>query len=107
MSSEAELREELDKLAASARVRRSADLRARAYLESMALFIAGGVVAKLLHDSVRLPVVFYPLALLALLLAADAFRQWRAARRLAADEDRVLARLQEVRRALGLDMARR
>jgi hypothetical protein len=107
MADEAALREELETLSAAARVRRSADLRARAYLETLALMVFGGVTAKLLHDSARLPAVFYPIALLVALLAADVFRAWRRARRLAADEDRVLARLHEVRRALGLDMAQR
>jgi hypothetical protein len=98
-SFEAELRE----LSQEARERRSVDSFARAALLGFSWAILGGVCGKLLWDSVRPPLFFWPLALLDLLLLWEAVSSYRRARlelrRELAVEDRVRA----LRRELGID----
>lgn len=99
----ASLEAEHSQLQRAARERRSVDLYARAALEGFLYGILGGVCGKLLWDSVRPPLFFYPLALLDLLLLGDAVQTWRRAQAQLAREVQVLARLREVRVHLGID----
>ena len=99
----ASLEAEHTQLQRAARERRSVDLYARAALEGFLFGILGGVCGKLLWDSARPPLFFYPLALLDLLLLGDAVNTWRRARAQHAREVQVLARLREVRVHLGID----
>jgi len=101
----ASLEAEHAQLAHAARERTSVDLFARAALEGFVWGILGGVLGKLLWDSVRPPLFFYPLALLDLLLLWDAIRHYRRARAALARETLVLARLREVRIHLEIDPA--
>lgn len=100
---EAALRQELDALNLQLRSLRSPDLAARAYVESWAAFVAGGVGLKLALDSARLPLVMWPLLGLALLLVVDVVILRVRRRRLLTREEAQLARQRELRRLLGLD----
>jgi len=97
------LEEELSQLAAASRVRRSVDLFLRAALEGFAWAVLAGVCGKLLWDSARPPLFFYPLALLDLLLFWDALRSYGRARTSLRRELRLEARVRELRAALGID----
>lgn len=90
-------------LAAAARERRSVDSFARAALEGFGWAVLAGVCGKLLWDSARLPLLFYPLALLDLLLLWDGVRSYTRARAQLRSELLILRRLIEVRRLLGID----
>jgi hypothetical protein len=97
------LEEELAALAPAARERRSVDLFLRAAVEVFLWVVISGVCVKLLHDSARIPLFFWPLALLDALLLLDAIQSYRAGRANLARELRREARLREVRTALGID----
>ena len=97
---------EHSQLAPAARERRSVDSFARAALEGFCWALLAGVCGKLLWDSVRPPLFFYPLALLDLLLLWDAARSFLRARVELKRELMVLRRLREVRVLLGIDPAR-
>ena len=99
----ATLEAEHAQLQRAARERRSVDLYARAALEGFLWGTSGGVCGKLLWDSVRPPLFFYPLALLDLLLLWDAVHTYLRARAQLGREVTVLARLREVRVHLGID----
>ena len=97
------LERELEQLAAAARERRSVDGFMRAALGGFAWGVLAGVCGKLLWDSARPPLFFWPLALLDLLLLGDAARSYLAARTDLARELRLEARVRELRRELGID----
>ena len=97
------LAEEHGRLQTPARERRSVDHIARAGFELFLWGILGGVIGKLLWDSVRPPLFLYPLALLDLALLWDAAAQYRKARASLTREVAILARLREVRVHLGID----
>jgi hypothetical protein len=99
------LEAEHQQLLSAARERRSVDQFARAGLEAFCWGILGGVCGKLLWDSVRPPLFFYPLVLLDLLLLWDAVRGYRRGRASLQREVAILARLREVRVHLGIDPA--
>jgi hypothetical protein len=92
-------------LQGAARERRSVDLYARAGLEGFVWAILAGVLGKLFWDSARPPKLFWPLALLDLLLLFDAGRCYLRARSALVREVALLARLREVRVLLGIDEA--
>ncbi len=98
---EAELRE----LAPEARERRSVDSFAGAALEGFAWAVLGGVCGKLLWDSERPPLFFWPLAFLDLLLFVDAGARFLRGRAELRREVAVLDRVRELRIALGIDPA--
>ena len=98
---EAELRE----LAAEARERRSVDAFARAALEGFGWAVLAGICGKLLWDSARPPLFFWPLAALDLLLLWDALSRLRYGRAELRREVAVLDRVRELRVALGIDPA--
>src|SRR5215469_475301 len=100
---ETELQHELSRLAEAARERRSVDAFMRAALEGFAWAVLAGVCGKLMWDSVRPPLFFYPLALLDLLLLWDAARSYLQARADLQRELRLEARVRELRTALGID----
>ena len=93
---------ELEQLAAAARERRSVDAFMRAALEGFAWAVLAGVCGKLLWDSQRPPLFFWPLALLDALLLWDAVRCYRQARADLQRELRLEARVRELRRELGI-----
>lgn len=95
------------RLARAARERRSVDSFARAAVEGFGWAILSGVCGKIVWDSARLPLFFYPLALLDLLLLWDAVRAYGRARAQLRDERLILRRLLEVRGLLGIDSAPR
>ena len=97
------LQKEFEQLAAAARERRSVDAFMRAALEGFAWAVLAGVCGKLLWDSVRPPLFFWPLALLDALLLWDAVRSYRRARADLRRELRLEARVRELRRELGID----
>src|SRR5437868_12096349 len=103
MPDQAPMRQELETLAAAARVRRSVDGFMRAAIEGFLWAVLGGVCGKLLWDSLRPPLFLYPLALLDLLLLWDAVRTYAQARRDLARELKLEARVRELRRDLGID----
>lgn len=92
-------------LARAAKERRSVDLFARAGFDGFGWAILSGVCGKLLWDSARPPLFFYPLALLDLLLLWDAARHWALAHAALQREVAILKRLREVRVLLGFDAA--
>jgi hypothetical protein len=94
---------ELRTLSAEARQRQSVDLFARAALEGFAWAVLGGVCGKLLWDSLRPPLFLYPLALLEVFLLWDAVGCYRRARHALRREVAVLARVRQLRVALGID----
>ena len=97
-----DLHKELEMLAAAARQRRSVDEFMRAAVEGFAWAVLAGVCGKLVWDSAKLPLFFYPLALLDLMLLWDALRSYRKARTDLARELRLEARVRELRRELGI-----
>jgi len=98
-----QLQDELARLADAARARRSVDAFMRAALEGFAWAVLAGVCGKLLWDSLRPPLFFYPLALLDLLLLWDAARSYLQARGDLRRELRLEARVRELRLTLGID----
>jgi hypothetical protein len=98
-----ELEAELRRLQQAARARRSVDGFARAAVEAFIWAVLTGVCAKLVRDSVRLPLFFYPLALLDGWLLLDAARWYRRAYAQLRLERAALRRLREVRWELGID----
>jgi len=96
-------KQELELLAAAARERRSVDAFMRAALEGFAWAVLAGVCGKLLWDSRRPPLFFWPLALLDLLLLWDAVRSYLRARTDLRRELKLEARVRELRRELGID----
>ncbi len=100
---EPRLQEELSRLAAAARERRSVDAFVRAALEGFAWALLAGVCGKLLWDSVRPPLILYPLALLDGLLLWDAARSYLQARTDLRRELKLEARVRELRAELGID----
>jgi hypothetical protein len=103
MQDPAALKQELEVLAAAARERRSVDAFMRAALEGFAWAVLAGVCGKLFWDSQRLPLVFWPLVLLDLLLLWDAARSYRQGRADLSRELKLEARVRELRRELGVD----
>lgn len=100
---DAALRQEFARLAPAARERRSVDLFARAAASGFVWAVLGGVCGKLLWDSVRPPLFFYPLALLDLLCLWDGARSYLLARAALRRELAIEGRLREVRALLGVD----
>jgi len=103
MSDKSALEQELSQLAAAARERKSVDLYMRAALGGFAWALLAGVCGKLLWDSVRPPIVLYPLLLLDVLLLVDATRSYLRARTNLRRELRLEARVRELRLTLGID----
>ena len=103
MQEQGALREELETLAAAARERRSVDAFLRAAVEGFAWAVLAGVCGKLLWDSVRPPLFFYPLAFLDLLLLWDSVRCYLTARTDLRRELRLEARVRQLRAELGID----
>jgi hypothetical protein len=97
------LQEELAQLSAAARERRSVDEFMRAAIVGFLWAVLAGVCGKLLWDSARPPLFFWPLALLDLLLLADAIRSYLRARTDLQRELRLEARVRELRAVLGID----
>src|SRR6184192_2227170 len=93
----AALEEEFQRLAAGARERRSVDCFARAALEGFCWALLGGVCGKLLWDSARPPLFFWPLLLLDLLLLWDGLRRYLKAQAHLRRELRLEARVRELR----------
>jgi hypothetical protein len=98
-----DLHSELAELQDRTRARRSVDGFARAAVEGFVWMVLTGVCAKLLHDSKRIPYLFWLLALADLYLLWDAVRSFRRARSELREELVALRRLREVRAALGID----
>jgi hypothetical protein len=98
-----DLQSELAELQHRTRARRSVDDFARAAIEGFVWMVLTGICAKLLHDSRRVPYLFWVLALLDLYLLRDAIRSYRRARAELRGEIESLERLREVRAALGID----
>jgi hypothetical protein len=98
-----ELEAELRRLQEAARERRSVDGFARAALEGFLWAVLSGVCGKLVWDSAKLPLFFYPLALADVALLWDAVRSYRRARAQLRVERAALRRLREVRTELGID----
>ena len=98
---------ELEQLAAAARERRSVDAFMRAALEGFAWAVLAGVCGKLLWDSHKPPLFFWPLALLDLLLLWDAARSYLRARTDLRRELKLEARVRELRQQLGIDPSER
>lgn len=103
---QASLEQELAQLAPAARERRSVDGFMRAALTGFVWAILAGVCGKLLWDSARPPLFFWPLVLLDLMLLWDAARSYRAARVNLERELRLEARVRELRLQLGIDVVR-
>jgi hypothetical protein len=97
------LEQELAILAPAARERRSVDGFMRAALEGFGWAILAGVCGKLVWDSARLPLFFYPLAILNLLLLWDAAKSYLNARTDLSRELKLEARVRELRLELGID----
>ena len=97
------LEEELALLAPAARARRSVDGFMRAALTGFAWAILGGVCGKLFWDSVKLPIFFYPLAFLDLLLLWDGVRSYLQARTDLRRELLLEDRVRQLRLQLGID----
>jgi hypothetical protein len=103
MQDEAQLRDELESVAEQARERRSVDAFTRAAVEGFLWAVFAGVCGKLVWDSVRIPLFFYPLVVLDGVLLWDAARHFIQARSALAREVRLEARLRELRVRLGID----
>ena len=103
MPDPAALQKELAVLAAAARERRSVDLFMRAALGGFCWAVLGGVCGKLLWDSARPPLFFWPLLLLDFLLLWDALGSYRQGRTDLRRELKLEARVRELRRELGID----
>jgi hypothetical protein len=97
------LESELAVLAPAARERRSVDGFMRAALEGFCWALLAGVCGKLFWDSAKLPLFFYPLALLDLMLLWDAARSYFRARADLRRELKLEARVRELRLLLGID----
>jgi len=98
-----ELEAELRRLQEASRARRSVDGFARAAVEGFLWAVLSGVCGKLAWDSARLPLFFYPLALLDGWLLWDASRSYLRARAQLRAERTALSRLRAVRAELGID----
>ena len=98
-----ELEAELRRLQEASRARRSVDGFARAAVEGFLWAVLSGVCGKLAWDSARLPLFFYPLALLDAWLLWDGSRSYLGARAQLRAERAALRRLREVRAELGID----
>ena len=98
-----ELEAELRRLQDAARKRRSVDGFARAAVEAFVWAVLTGVCAKLVRDSARLPLFFYPLGVLDAWLLWDSARWYRRARTQLRLEGAALRRLRQVRAELGID----
>jgi hypothetical protein len=94
---------ELEVLARAARERRSVDAFMRAAIEGFCWAVLAGVCGKLLWDSTKPPLFFWPLLLLDLTLLWDALRSYRQARKDLRRELKLEARVRELRRELGID----
>jgi len=103
MQDPAALQKEFELLAAGTRARRSVDAFMRAAVEGFAWALLAGVCGKLIWDSVKPPLFFWPLAVLDLLLLWDALRSYRQARTDLRRELKLEARVRELRRELGID----
>src|SRR5215470_1860908 len=103
MHDRAAMEHELFTLAAAARERRSVDLFLRAAVEGFCWAVLSGVCGKLLWDSAKPPLFFWPLALLDLLLLGDALRSYREGRVNLRREVRLEARVKQLRAELGID----
>lgn len=103
MQEEAQLRGELDAVAREARERRSVDGFARAALEAFLWALLAGISGKLIWDSRRIPLFFYPLLVLDGLLLWDSIRHFQKARADLRRELRLEARMRELRIRLGID----
>ena len=103
MQDRSALEQELAALASAARQRRSVDLFLRAAIEGFCWVVVTGVCGKLLWDSARIPIFFWPLALIDLWLLQDGVRSYLRGRRNLSRELRLEARLREVRATLGID----
>jgi len=99
----AELEAELRRLQEASRARRSVDGFARAAVEGFLWAVLSGVCGKLAWDSARLPIFFYPLALLDAWLLWDGSRSYLRARTQLRGERASLSRLRQVRSQLGID----
>ncbi|HEX4381347.1 MAG TPA: hypothetical protein VH083_00280 [Myxococcales bacterium] len=97
------LQDELAVLAPAARERRSVDGFMRAALTGFAWAILAGVCGKLFWDSARLPLFFYPLALLDLMLLWDGARSYLQARKDLRRELLLEERVRQLRLQLGID----
>ena len=109
---EAGTRAEHDRLAARLAVRHSIDHARRAAYGAFFSFILGGLAVKLGYDrwvSVKVtrfkgpPIFFFSAAAVALVVLGWTAWSYRRYRRLAAGEDAEFARLQALRRQLGLE----
>ena len=100
---EQSLQQELAVLSQAARERRSVDRFMRAAIVGFLWAVLAGVCGKLMWDSARLPLFFWPLALLDLMLLWDAARSYLLARTDLQRELRLEARVRELRAALGID----
>jgi hypothetical protein len=98
-----ELRTQLDQLQESLSVRQSTTHFAHAGVSTIAALLIGGASGKLFYDSIRTPVLAWGAALLALGLLVYAFRNYRAGRKVLADELTRYASMLELRRQLRLD----
>src|SRR5262245_1489965 len=107
MQDPAASRKELEILAVAARERRSVDAFMRAALDGFVWAVLAGVCGKLLWDSHKPPLFFWPLALLDLTLLWDAARSYTQARTDLKRELKLEARVRELRRELGIDPAER
>ncbi|HUJ27418.1 MAG TPA: hypothetical protein VLW85_15445 [Myxococcales bacterium] len=90
-------------LSQAARERRSVDRFMRAAIAGFLWAVLAGVCGKLIWDSARPPLFFWPLALLDVLLLWDAVRSYLLARADLRRELRLEARVRELRAALGID----
>src|SRR5438552_8789941 len=99
----AALEQELQRLAAGARERKSVDGFARAALEGFLWALLGGVCGKLLWDSANPPLFFWRMIVLDLLFLWDGLRSYRTARANLRRELRLEARVREIRLELGID----
>jgi len=98
-----ELEAELRRLQEASRARRSVDGFARAAVEGFVWAVLSGVCGKLAWDSTRLPLFFYPLAVIDGWLLWDGVRSYLRARAQLRAERAALRRLREVRAELGID----
>jgi hypothetical protein len=103
MSDAGAMQKELEVLAAAARERRSVDAFMRAAIEGFCWAVLAGVCGKLLWDSAKPPLFFWPMALLDLALLWDAARSFLQARTDLRRELKLEARVRELRRELGID----
>jgi hypothetical protein len=98
-----ELEAELNRLQDVARKRRSVDRFARAALAAFLWIVLTGVCAKLIWDSTRLPLFFFPMVAIDAVLLFDAVRSFRRAIAELRVESDALRRLRDLRVRLGID----